>query len=407
MAIQMSDNFKLRAEKFLDDRESFKTVADMKAFNIGEIPDGFITYCEETVQHYKLCKLGVNDPTLGYWQVLSSGSGSGSTGGTVDEQTIINKALAQSKTYTNAEISKLVADAPMNLNTLKELADATTSNNQNIGTINNALPNKADKTDVYEADGRTPKFTTPAQVPSLAPKITWTDATTDKVGNINAGFVPPEGGISLVDFLYKLTHRPIAATISTSLSPSTATLEQGTSVTNPTITATVNNGTSTPTQIRFYRNNEVINTQNYIAKTQTYTFQDTYTVSANTTYKTEVVYTLDGTGGTNTGIATYSFVYPSYLGTLNTPIPIATDVVALTKNIFTSKNATKVFTQTTSWMCFAYPASFGDLTSIKDMATGYQLIGGWKKETMLINGQSYNVYLSGQCTVNNYSIQFS
>lgn len=406
MSTQISDNFKLRTEMYLDDRNSFKTILDMKNFNIEEIPDGFITYCEEDLKHYKITKLGAYDDYTGYWSQLSSGS-SGGGGGDVDESLIIAQALSQSKAYTNLEISKIVDGAPANIDTIGKLAIASISNKDRIDAINTELGSKANVSDIYEQDGVTPKYITPQNVANYAPKIMWTDPTTDKVGNVDAGYVPPTDGVSLTDFLYKLTHRSIGATIAISLNPSTLIQEQGVSIINPSITATVTKGTSIPTYVKFYRSGSLINTTQYSSATQTYTYQDNYSVSSNTSYKAEVLYNLDGTSTTANATISYSFVYPLYSGSISTAAPTSTDIKSLTKTITNSKAATKSYTQSSKWMCFAYPSSYGNLTSIKDVATGYQLIDGWNKINLIIDSQTYYVYISSQCTVSNYNVQFS
>lgn len=65
---------------------------------------------------------------------------------------VIN-AVAESKLYTDGAISDLVASAPETLDTLKELADAIGSNSSIIGTLNDAIGNKADKSEIPSLEG--------------------------------------------------------------------------------------------------------------------------------------------------------------------------------------------------------------------------------------------------------------
>ena len=50
MGISLGTNFELLAQKFLDSRQSFDTLADMKAFSETSLPDGFLTYNKEDKQ---------------------------------------------------------------------------------------------------------------------------------------------------------------------------------------------------------------------------------------------------------------------------------------------------------------------------------------------------------------------
>ena len=43
MATQLSTNFLLMQRKFLEDRQSFNTIADMVAFRESGLPEGFFT----------------------------------------------------------------------------------------------------------------------------------------------------------------------------------------------------------------------------------------------------------------------------------------------------------------------------------------------------------------------------
>ena len=76
MATQLSTNFLLMQRKFLDDRQSFNTIADMVAFRESGLPEGFITYCKETKTFYKFDPNNTVDATYGKWEEISN-SGEG------------------------------------------------------------------------------------------------------------------------------------------------------------------------------------------------------------------------------------------------------------------------------------------------------------------------------------------
>ena len=70
MSINIGDNFSYLGKKFLDDREHFDTVVKMKACN--DVPNGFITYCDETNTRYEYHTDNEEDATLGKWRVFKS-----------------------------------------------------------------------------------------------------------------------------------------------------------------------------------------------------------------------------------------------------------------------------------------------------------------------------------------------
>lgn len=51
MAINIGDNFSYQGKKYLDDRQSFKTLSELQNYN--NVPEGFIAYCEEDKKRYE------------------------------------------------------------------------------------------------------------------------------------------------------------------------------------------------------------------------------------------------------------------------------------------------------------------------------------------------------------------
>lgn len=69
MSINLGDNFKYLGKKFLDDRESFATLEEMR--RCSTVPDGFITYCKEDGKRYEFnSSNNINDIT-GQWVEFS------------------------------------------------------------------------------------------------------------------------------------------------------------------------------------------------------------------------------------------------------------------------------------------------------------------------------------------------
>lgn len=118
MSINIGDNFKYLGKKFLDDRESFTTLELMK--NCNDVPNGFITYCEETKNRYEYHSDNeVNDAT-GKWKlyvVNSSGSGGSSAGMTDEEREMLNKK------FDDVIVGKTVDEDKNELTTLTFLSN--------------------------------------------------------------------------------------------------------------------------------------------------------------------------------------------------------------------------------------------------------------------------------------------
>lgn len=76
MGIIVTDNFSPKTPKFIDDRQSFKTLEEMRNYDVNLLPEGFETYCVETNKKYKFLSSNSIDTNLGKWRIVE---GSGST----------------------------------------------------------------------------------------------------------------------------------------------------------------------------------------------------------------------------------------------------------------------------------------------------------------------------------------
>lgn len=201
----------------------------------------------------------------------------------------------------------------------------------------------------------------------------------------------------LEDTLQKILKLQYAApTISLSTSPSTALREKGTSVASVTATVTTSKRSEDITQIRWYRNAVLINTENSpnpagqtIGHTDNTAFTDTTSFSADVS---------DGTSTVVSNTVTYSYVYPYYHGTAN-PGATAAAVGAMTKSVIASTaTLARTFTPSNGHVYyFAYPSSYGALTSILDV-NNFETFGDWTLRTENITGLdgtsvTYRIYV--------------
>ena len=65
MSLNIGDNFKYLGKKFLDSRESFATLEDMK--NCTQVPNGFLTYCQEDGKRYEFNSSNNINELTGQW----------------------------------------------------------------------------------------------------------------------------------------------------------------------------------------------------------------------------------------------------------------------------------------------------------------------------------------------------
>lgn len=65
MSLNIGDNFKYLGKKFLDSRESFATLADMKKCT--QVPNGFLTYCQEDGKRYEFNSSNTINELTGQW----------------------------------------------------------------------------------------------------------------------------------------------------------------------------------------------------------------------------------------------------------------------------------------------------------------------------------------------------
>ena len=70
--IQVANSFSLRKKDYLDDRQYFNTIADMKAFE--KVPDGFVTFNKEDNKRYEFNSSNDEDTILGKWRLFNVSS---------------------------------------------------------------------------------------------------------------------------------------------------------------------------------------------------------------------------------------------------------------------------------------------------------------------------------------------
>lgn len=308
--------------------------------------------------------------------LLGNGEGGGG-GGTTDYTALSHKPQINSVTLTGNKSASDLGLAPDD-----EMTGATSTSNGEKGLV--PAPLVEDREKYLRGDGT---WSTPAG--GGDEEITENITANVEVGGIASGTTIAEG-TTLTAFAKKLLVKETAPTTTFTASGS-GVKEQGTSVT-PTLTLTITGkGTGTPVSIAFYNGSTLLDTQEYVDGTNTYTYTMD-AVTTNTTVKGVLNYKKsDNTDGTVEKTASYTFVMASYYGAVTTAPTTAGEITALTKNVKNTKAQTATFNLSNQRSCYCYPASFGNLSSIKD-ANNFEYISSYTKTSVTVDGTAYNVY---------------
>ena len=220
--------------------------------------------------------------------------------------------------------------------------------------------------------------------------ITENIQTNVEVGGIPSGSTIPKD-TTLTQLAKRMFVKETAPTVTFTASGS-GVKEVGTSVT-PTLTLAITSaGTGTPTEIEFYSGSTLLDTQSYVSGTNSYTYTMESAITENTTVKGVLKYKKsDDTNATIEKTASYTFVMASYYGAVTTAPTDKAGITALTKNVKNTKAQTATFNLSNQRSCYCYPASFGNLTSVKD-GNNFEYINSYTKTTVAVDGVNYNVY---------------
>ena len=241
--------------------------------------------------------------------------------------------------------------------------------------------------------------------------------TTDVTSNVTVGAIPSgtklNQGTTFTEFVQKLLITEVAPTIGFSITKSGNVLYGGSYTETLTVNVSAMGSSKTIDTIEWYQGSTLLQTDTIGSST---TGSWTYTMATpttdTTTFKAIVKYTKsDNTQTTVTKTASINFYYNKFYGSVASLTPSEADVTALTTALGTAKGGTYTFTVSAARIAYAYPASLGNLTSIKD-GNGFSLFDSFTKttETYTQNGTSvsYNLYvLTDATTVSGYSVTFA
>ena len=215
------------------------------------------------------------------------------------------------------------------------------------------------------------------------------------IGNVTVGKVYPVG-TQMEDIIKDMLTQYVLPGVRLDIQPS-ATLYDvvNDTVSEITMNATITKGTGAVAKVEFYVDDVLVNTVDTSVADGglfNYVYRPATPINADTVLK--VVATDDKDGSANAK-KTIKFVAKSYYGIIDASIGAPTEAVIKTMNGVLKDTKSYVYDGiTTDWgkVCYAYPSSFGNLSSIKDMVNNLNYTTEFTKTTLTVDGIEYVCY---------------
>lgn len=246
-------------------------------------------------------------------------------------------------------------------------------------------------------------------------KYTNSEPIVTPLGGVKAG--ETFNNVSVADMLTKILYPYTKPTIATMAATATGgTFEKGTSVSVTAMSVVVGKKSSKLAKVEFLNGGTVVDTiTEGLPASGTATIKSTkaLTITANTTLSAKV-YDSEATAGVASANGpSYTFVDPYFYGAVTADKEITSSLITgLTKKI-ESKSAKKYkFTGVNNaTMVFAYPKSYGALTSIID-PNGFNVTGTFTRTELTVTVKSgdvaYYIYRNDASTVSDgYTMTFN
>ena len=266
----------------------------------------------------------------------------------------------------------------------------------NIATVDAVGTVKPDGTSITIADDGTITAVGGGGSAALIEDIT----TNIEVGGIKSGTLLGTG-LTFNDYVRMVHVTYLAPGVTLSITPSTTLYKVGSTVTGLVAKVTVTKKSEDITKIEFLVNDvikETITTDVANGGTFSYTVDD---FTTDTTIKAIVYDTSSNVPKTST----VKFVNPYYCGTTD-DVPTADTILTLTELVEAKGSKTRTVTCANKHVVYAYPASYGKLTSILD-GNGFENLTDYTNIQETINGVSYEIYYTtGKKTLTNFKYTY-
>ena len=361
----------------------------------------------------------------------------------IDQATTSSNGYLSSADFNtfNNKVSNVLVSSPLTISSspsqvlnLAINAASSTQNGYLSSTNFNAFSNKVDsiyrtpgKDSIqFKINGRYYAIKDSAGSGFFSQNIIMNGTSSNRLGNYVNGDTIPVAGLGLDAAFAVITQKAVpptyvAPTATISSSPSAGNYEIGTSIATLTLSNTyTNNDAGGLTATTYYKNGSVTSNPSSITNltSQTnYRVQQTY---AQGPCKNNNLGVLDCTGRINAGSVYSSYIYftplpKRYWGYTSSATPNSSQIITASgggDELTSSKDKagfSVVVTGTNQYVYYAYPSSFGALTSI--LISGLESIGAFNQTTVSVTNaqgytQNYYVYTS-QNQFNNTTVTFT
>ena len=198
--------------------------------------------------------------------------------------------------------------------------------------------------------------------------------------------------------------KEVAPSLTLAIVPSTTLYDVvDTVISAITMKATCTKNTYNLSKVEFYLDNVLKYTQN-ISASGTYQYDMTWETPTNTdfTLKAVVYDSKSGTPMSASKSITVKFVGKSYYGYVadDVGIPTENQVKALQNNVLKDTKNLKYSNITFNYnkVVYAYPSSFGNLSSIKDEIGNFDYTSSFSKQNLIIDSIPYTLYIQNDAS---------
>ena len=214
--------------------------------------------------------------------------------------------------------------------------------------------------------------------------------------------------VPLADFLDGLLYPYVAPKISLSSSPGSGVRDYDNPLTSVTLVATAQKQSYSMHTVDFYKGTQPLqHVENFGAQTRFECYVEE-SIRQTTTFTAKVS---DGRSTVISNNITYTFVFPFYVGKTTDSTIESLQLPASDKRIQTKGNLSNVYTTSQERFYLAYPAAYGDLSSVSD-TNQFEILLDFEKGTKLVSMSdgtqvNYNVYLfKNLVSVSNFTVTY-
>lgn len=193
-------------------------------------------------------------------------------------------------------------------------------------------------------------------------------------------------GMTALEILKKITRKYTNANATVTWSETNTLFEKGTNINLDVSVSNFVSGDYSPSKISLYRGSTLLEEK---TASGTVTFSTVNNITTDTTFTVKL--TDANNVVTSISTKTYEFISASYTGLVSAIPTVSADITALTKLVRKKAPYTNTYAPSNEYIVYAYPQSYGNLTSVID-GNGFENLQEYALSTITINSVVYNVY---------------